>query len=549
MGITSSTYYGLTRIRELSPEAQDWAALDKNPELIGLIMKAFEGHSHSGTTPVTYPGYNSVDPSTPTLAALSEISSGGALQAGGTISVRLAYVNSLGLETDASPEKTITLSPITARPLTPVLVSTQVVGTGGLSGGTYVYAITKVKGSGETVISDVLAVTIPFDANYSVSLSFDTINSYTDGTAALNIYRSAGLNSAFQLVTTISTVTASTFTDTNSIAPQNTTVQPPSTTTFDANKKVRIDWSALVPYPATASKLRVYVSQQPGLWSVDHMLTEIDLTASPPTFIDYLGSETLGSGWPANVSQIPANPPKVDLSTQATGAPTLTASMNFAGFQALNLRLHNNSGAPATPTNGYLYYDTSTNNIRGYINGAWTNWGVTAGTAYTHPAEETGGHLATSIRYVTGSGTNNLGTIAGRIVDASGNPKQVQTVVTATPATSNQATSVTSMASSNWVPEMTLTAPASTFTNQYLQLNFDGNFVITGGFLQLIFEVAGVAITNGRRIFSVSPGTSCSLTATIQATGSPAIKVLWWVTAGSATALALERQLVARRVF
>lgn len=298
---------------------------------------------------------------------LSEISTGGILNPGATIGTRLAYVNDLGLETDGGPEAVITLSSAAARPLTPIFVS-KTTTSPGLAGGTYIYVMTKGKSTGETLASDALSVDLPYDSVNQVALSFNAINTYTDGTDKLHIYRAAGLSSAFQKVATITTASTTTFTDTNTVLPENVNVQPPSTNTFDAAKKVRIDWSALT-HPGTARLLRVYVTQQAGLWSTEHLVSEIDLTVgSPATTYDYLGTETLSTGWPKNSSQIPAAPPKLNLATEATGGFTLTADSNFAGFKAKNMNL--NFVPDVTMADGLLWYDSSTTKFRGRANGS-----------------------------------------------------------------------------------------------------------------------------------------------------------------------------------
>lgn len=361
MSIFESTYFGLTRVREQSPEARDWAAVDRNPEIISLILKAFEQHAHTGTAGIAYPGY---DPTTPIAPELTEHSTGGVIAPGTTVGVRLSYVDNRGLETDASSEEVITLSPSAARPLTPQLVSKQILANA-LPGGTYIYAVTKRKGSGETPLSDVLPVEIAYDNTYSVTISFDPISSYTDGTDSINIYRSTGLSSSFQLLTTITTVGTTEFTDTNTIPPQNANVQPPTNNTFAADRKVRIDWTAIT-HPVNATRLRVYVTQQAGLWSEDHLLSEVDLTGTPANYIDYLGSESLGSGWPLNSTQIISAPPKIDLGAETTGAPNLTADMDFNGFKAKEMVL----GTTSLSTNGAIWYDSVSQNFKGYMNGA-----------------------------------------------------------------------------------------------------------------------------------------------------------------------------------
>lgn len=460
MAASDSTYYSLTRLRDMSPDARDWAAVDLNFEIISSIFKFFEQHHHSGVSAITYPGYYPT-PTAPTVTptgtlgtttytyyivakgltperisaqgstntgyatlsgtnynalswpavagatgydvirvtggtsqgsiSLNQVgttlsdtgltaaaynpsrqptitanTSGGILAPGTTVGVRLSYVNALGLETDSCPEVTYTLPTPASRPLSPQLVSTTA-STPGLPGGTYLYVLTKVKGSGETTISDPLPVTIPFDASYSVTCSFNPVNSYTDGTTGINVYRTTGLSSAFQLVGQITSASQTQFTDNNTTAPALLNLAPPASSTFDATNKLTIDWTSINTYPADASKLRVYVTRQPGVWGTSHLLKEVDLLNLPPNYVDYVGSETLGSGWPKNSTEIPSSPAKLNLGTEATGAPTLTADMNFANFKAQNFKA---GDPPTTPQNGNVWYDYTSNKLRAQINGS-----------------------------------------------------------------------------------------------------------------------------------------------------------------------------------
>ena len=46
-------------------------------------------------------------------------------------------------------------------------------------------------------------------------------------------------------------------------------------------------------------------------------------------------------------------------------------SYNFLQNQLLNAAIHNNNGAPSSPVNGQVYYDTGTNKLGCYCNGTW----------------------------------------------------------------------------------------------------------------------------------------------------------------------------------
>lgn len=550
MAASSSTYYGFTRVREAGPELQDWAAIDANWELVSLVLKQMETHTHTGATPFHYPGYNAGTPTVPTLPTLTSYTTGGILSPGTTIGVRLSYVNALGLETDAAPETTITVDAAAARPLAPILTSVSTAASA-LPGGTYIYAVTKVKGSGETQISDIVTVDVPFDNTYQVTLTIDAINTYTDGTTAINIYRSAGLNATFQLAGTVTSTSATTFVDNNTILSANVNRQPPTISTFDAARKVRVDWSALT-HPSGASKLRVYLTQQAGLWGTSNLLTEIDLSGTPANYVDYIGNEVLGTGWPRSTSEIPASPAKINLGAEATGAPILTADMDFAGFQAKNLVLQNTVSPPTT--NGTIYYDTSIPTVRARINGAWVNWGTTTASAYTHPAEESGGHIAANIKYKAGSAITSktiFDTMRNTSDGSRKNATGISKAVGAAAVTGFVSTSPTLLT------DMTLSITPD-FDNQWYEVVFGGHFTASafGMNVSVGIEQDSVLIEETIRTLT-APGTSSNIFLTTAytfqsntvAAGAKTTRVLWWVDTGTATAVTTRRSLVVKRLF
>src|SRR4051794_38597646 len=69
MTVLTSTYYGLSRVREQSPDANDWAVTDNNFENLSKILKALEQHRHTGTPAPKYPGYYDA-PAAPTVTTV-----------------------------------------------------------------------------------------------------------------------------------------------------------------------------------------------------------------------------------------------------------------------------------------------------------------------------------------------------------------------------------------------------------------------------------------------------------------------------------------------
>lgn len=613
MPVFDTTYYSLLRVREQGPEAADWAATDRNWDDISKILKFIEQHTHDGKVSLTYPG-DSGDPDNPVLPVITSSDTSGYLQPGDTIAARLAYVNSAGLETQSTQEQTLALPGASPRPLTPSQTAITAKAST-LAGGNYFYALTKVKGSGESAMSDLLPVNVPFDQTYSVTIGFDPITAYTnlvttgnianstytvksipttvnmspgmkvtgtgipastvvvtvdsgtqvtlsnkatstttgvtltfsDGTTAINIYRTTGLDQGFQKVTQITSTSATTFEDKNIIDPANVGVQPPSVSTFDATRKVTIDWTAYT-HPAAAVALRIYVTQEVGLWGSNHLLKEVDLTVgSPDDSVDYLGNEVLEQGAPQNATRIPSSPSKIDLSTGATGGLVASADSDFNGFLLKNATLGGNP--TVTKVNGMIWHDSGTKQIIGRLNGSDIVIGTVTG-AYSHPTESSGGHVAANIPFKASSGVSAK-TIFDWLADSSGNRKQVQTV-TSTSATTVDPTS--SSTTPTLIPEMSITFTPD-FSGQQIRLEFNGHFQSSAALsnLSVALELDGITIDETTRTYT-SPATNgnipISIVCIIPMTNvSHTVKALWWTDTGIIKAIAKRRALWGTEVF
>lgn len=483
MASFETTYYGLTRSREQGPEAQDWAATDLNWETVSKILKNFEAQAHTGTARLEYPGYITSTTNTPPTVAQA---TGGVLAPGTSLGFRLAYLDSWGLETRSTQEIVLDLVPSVPRPKPPLIVDNTgppgaqtttldpvTGGNPGVPGGTYFYAITKLKTGGESAVSDLTPISVNYDQAYQVRLQFDSINSYsgtssvasttagsptvtfsttpanafnvgqavsgaaipansfikkvnsatsfditqnaattvgttavswTDGTDKLHIYRSTGLDSAFMLIKELVAADPSQtqFIDQNIVSFQNTAVQPPTVSTFDATRKGTVTWPGIT-HPAAAKKLRVYVTQQPGLWSTSHLLKEIDLTTvspAPATFVDYTGIETLGVGWPKEDGNIVSASPKINLGTETTGSLLLSATADLNGQTLNNAKF----GGPPNITlqDGMFWYDSTASQFKGRLGGTSFTLGQ-AGAGFAHGAEEAGGHISANIKMYAGA--------------------------------------------------------------------------------------------------------------------------------------------------
>lgn len=613
MSVMESTYYAFERIREQGPEAADWSATDWNWDNLSKLVKQMENHSHNGNVALQYPGYNSGTPTSPFLPVGSVIAGSGFLTPGSAIGFRISFMNAARLETAGTQEIIVTVPGASSRPLAPQLTATTALAAA-LPGGNYFYAITKVKGTGESAMSDVLPVSIPYDKTYSATLSFGSINSYatiaivgniatgtatvkaiastanltigmtftgtgipantyiasidsstqitlsanttttttggsfvaSDGTTALNIYRSTGLDGGFSKITQITAGATTSFVDTNTIAPENVNVTPPTTSTFDATRAAKLDWSALT-MPSGATAMRVYVTQQPGLWSYTHLVKEIDMTVGGyATQITYQGNETLLSGWPRNDGQIPSSPGQINLSTDATGGFSLTADSDVKGFLMKNMTL---GGSPTiTKVNGMIWHDSTAKTIIARLNGVDITVGTVTG-AYSHPTESSGGHTSSLIPFVA-SGVS-VKSILDTIVTSTGGRKNVQGVVRVPAVTTNP---TTSLSTASMIPEMT-NPTTPDFANQFIKIEFEGHFLLSslGMNLSIAIELDGITQENSVRTVT-SPGVGgnvsmhCSDTYPLSA-AAHTIKILWWVDIGTATAVNGRRQLTVTRMY
>lgn len=428
MGLTWASYYQLARVNNAGPETKNYAVTDTNWQTASLLLKRFEQHHHTAATPFRYPGFQLLTPATPSTPLLTLSPTGGSIAAGVTIGVRLSLVDQYGLESEASPETFIQSPAVTLRPNAPIIgapISTPV--PGGLPGGTYVYALTKRMGSGESMLSNVSTVNIPFNttlnSSYVVPLQFDAINSYVDGTDSLCLYRTTGFDSNFILMAAITATPGrqnalTTFTDSGTVA--DVSQQPPQTSEFGKQNLLTIDWTTL-SIPGSAYRFRVYLTQQAGVWGTQNLFQDYLLfnPSTPfPNNVQYQGIETLLTGFPFDYSQLPFQPPQINLGTEAIGAPIYTTTADADGYQTFNF-VFPIGITNSTPLFGSAYIDASIggngqlklclSTPTGPNNPGLFTTLAGVGSGYAHPLVESGGHSANTIQAAaqTGGPTQN----------------------------------------------------------------------------------------------------------------------------------------------
>lgn len=565
MAITESTYYGFTRLRNEGPEAQSWAAVDYNWELVSRLIKTVEQHTHDGANTIKHPGYdydndapeNTVFQPDTAFSITEDPTETGIISAGSTIGVRLAYQDNLGLETEATVEQEFTTELGAQRPDPVALVSVDTLASPteeepGIPGGTYIYAITLGKATGETSLSDVLAVSIPFSGLSTVTVELPgTIEDFeADGVDQINVYRSTGLSSTFQKVGEITDPAQLQFTDSNFITPENQYVQPPTTSTYAGSGALKIDWSDIT-HPVEAKRLLVYVTPEGGLWATDHLLATVDLTVeAPDEFVIYYGSESLDSGWPKNNSEIVYGAQKINLSTEATGGLALTATSDFNGQLSNNFRV---GGAPTvTKANGMIWYDSNTLYAR--VNGSDITVGTVTGTLdwANHQTENAGGHIADNIPFKASSAVS-VKDILDVIVDSEGARTNVQ------PITVPSVGSETTTSSTSFEALLTASSITREFASQWVEVSFSTDLLgptLTNGSSTITFALAvdGVTIDSTQRsLTTITTNDSRNFNAfwavQLDTSDTVSIEVLWKTDGNTWTAVEDRRQLYVKQVY
>lgn len=524
MPLTWTAYYGLARVQDGGPETKNWAVLYDNPQQIALMLKSLEQHHHNWATPMNYPGYNYATPATPTQGNLTLNETAGSVSAGTSVGVRFSFLDNLGLETQASPEITLSLPATAARPDTPTAgpaAATPV--PGALTGGTYVYAITKALGAGETDISNVVQVTVPFNATSTSSYTVPVVLAQTvaqynaiDGTDSINFYRSTGYDASFVQLGTFTLADdpdATTFIDDNTVA-ANT--QPPQSPTFASNNSIGIDWSNLAQ-PTAATRFRVYITQQPGVYGSSSLLQDYPMNnpATPlPTNYSYMGTETLIADFPKEFSQGIGSPPPVYLPTEAYGAPYYSQPANAYGWETYNFVLSDQNNT--TPIQGAMYVDRQAMQLKVALATPSTAGGPSTfttfggvGSGYSHPLAESGGHAASHILGSTQGGPtqdlfNNIFTTpVGN--SAAVYRKSATTVykATATPTTLQNST----VGVWETMPDMVLSGINPDFPGQWLEVDFMSAMLlysggVNGQVVSTQLYINGVSVTDAYSVDS-----------------------------------------------
>ena len=307
MTIGTTDYFGFTIVKDEAPSANDWAATYWNwKRLDGALYKAVTEHKHDGAGAISNP--------TGTLA-LSSVDTGGSLLSK-TYYVCITYIDAAGLETAKSTTATLVINEGLAAPSAPVLVTTGA-HTGGLTDTSYSYKLAYAKGSGETVASSPLTVSLPGTAESEITFSFTSITAAANDADKIIIYRRSGTSGSYVKLAEITNTATTSYTDDNTGVPTCDKAPVVYNTTGGENV-MTIDWSALDIENAEA--IRIYVSTTDTWTGTTLFLAEVDMTvATPPSNYEWDGSPVLSTGKPPAITQTLSNPSKINLATEVTG--------------------------------------------------------------------------------------------------------------------------------------------------------------------------------------------------------------------------------------
>ena len=307
---------------------EDYAVFGSNLELIDRIMAANGRRPGSTSTPVTDPA---------SAPELDLDTTQGNLPAATTIYYRYAYVDSIGLETAASPISSVTTPAPLVAPAAPGL--TRSASGGSLFPGNYHYLLTayetintnETKGISPSIIT--LATT---GSTWIIDLELPALPSGADG---FNVYRRGPGESEYSYLGSIDMGVATpptTYEDDGSATP-NCTRRPPISNQTSRSNNVTIGIPGATPVVDTdAAFWRIYRSYNLTDWTSSKLHDVVEETTEgsgiiTPEYLD-LGYATT-RGVPLAVTEMSAAVSKIDLTDYNEVDGVLPVSANVVPFQ------------------------------------------------------------------------------------------------------------------------------------------------------------------------------------------------------------------------
>jgi hypothetical protein len=323
-----TTYFGLTAVREQTPNSNDWAATYWNWITVDSMLNGLVLHNHTG-------GLNLSNPSGDvTVAALD---TGGTLSAGKTYYFCATLIDEFGMETAKSSVTEVTTQSVISPPSTPTYTaSTDLVEqatAGALAGGTYYYKISYVKGGGETTASSPVTVDVPYDQTYAATIHFTSLDTAANGATSIFVYRKTGTGNYVKLIE-ITVTSRDYYTDNNTASP-DCDKQPNTTNTTNAQNSITVDATSITNY-SDAEYLKVYAtdtldSSSAPYFSGATLVSTVDINAATLALAFTITSGSFTTGNPPESSQCLPAPAKVDLTSEVSGILP-AANTNFKGI-------------------------------------------------------------------------------------------------------------------------------------------------------------------------------------------------------------------------
>jgi len=300
-----STNFGLQILRGQPASTDNYSFTDADRVLIDKLLNQIFYHTHTGVERLTNP----MNAATPEFGVtLVAADSGGALPADQTVCYRIAWYDNSG-ETAASSEYYIETIDSIPTPSPPDL-STATTG-GVLTPGIYYYAITAVKGNGETLPSTVTVIVVP--TTTSTNMNTITFPEPPLGATHWNIYRRKD-ESLYYFLKQIA-VTEASYIDngSDSLGAEGL----PSVNSTNSENKITI---TIGGYPAGAIGYRIYRTYVSGDYPAYSLLHDEEMAATPNLVFEDTGT-ALEYGTPKEVDQTYGTPPKVNVYTELDPIP------------------------------------------------------------------------------------------------------------------------------------------------------------------------------------------------------------------------------------
>lgn len=313
----STQHFGLQKFGSegrISDEGYKFSSKDRDT-LDVLLYQLFQ-HDHqdtTGTGALDGPGFT---------ATLSVANSGGTLVSGTSYWYKIAYVDSNGSETIASPAAIATTDAALGAP--PVMALSTATTGGTLDPGTYKYALSYYQSSGgETTAPNIASIVVPVGT--STNTVTVTLDSLPSGANGWKVYRKAPGEVQYYLLKTVASG-ATQYVDDGSDSPDCSITRPTSNSTNASNSVTISINSNDLPLDSRVTSWRIYRSKSANFGERSLIATQTETTTEGGSDLITTYTDTGGAGQagiPLNQTTVPPNIPQLSAGDvfQAGGKP------------------------------------------------------------------------------------------------------------------------------------------------------------------------------------------------------------------------------------